>query len=855
MMKIKIKCEEGMLQQFQDCWQGSRGYETPEIAPEYISSVNEVICQLDWHLSEPKAENIYYSVPHLKSDTDEEVTLPVNSNMDMYSAVLYYCAMLHSIGLHPLLMVCENYVLAGVWLDEQSRLEEEPSGSMAVEELLYAEGGNLLLVDVWQLLQHRQPSLILDACQYDGIRSEKNCIVDFEKENAGEDYLILVEQIEEYIEVQYIDVQQAPYTFHFGKLSRYDEAVVNTIAGTAGQLLIDGIPAPKQCCLAAEAALSALLQQKTVLLLAPEEETAEIRRLGQEHSCGDMQSLFSSECAVPPAVSAEESVPDITTRRSFTNILSFMQQLQQTKDEQTDRFVYEYFEEYLHLDEDTLRWKEQYLLDEGQLKDRSAKWGRELEKVTQEIMDTRMTYGEHTTISIDIRKMSPNRYRLFSQFVSAAEKAHAALQKETEKLMAVCEVQSVDELMCITKLLDMGKDMLYAARHPEQMPPEQLKKAEVNGRRYGDYRNYICIRQTYFDEAGFESIGLQQSEDIVSHKQNIAQARNGIAQSKTIMWNLINRVALNSRQKTFPEFLDIIEKLLNRRASLISCYDEMQAVSDIFGEHVNDGTILYQLKFVTECDGVSDNMKQFMKACAADAVTYSNDSDKWLVPYQQYTQAYAQYQQAIAPPQEIFKTSKQIDEKLLQKWIKFVNLKVADTYFNNLQYLSERFSHVDSLVEEENLSEKMRRLIMIHNTLSWAEKFGIHIENYSDRKKRYDSLHSKMGKAYRNALCAQQASIRLVSFAQMTAGMEPSDITAGAFDVVMVCGAEQSDEVLLHTLSSLCRDSSAFICMTQDRSRSASSSVAAFLSRIPMAVVYDNVNETGDNDGTDISIR
>lgn len=850
-MKIKIKCEEGMLRQFQECWRGNRGYETIEIAPEYISAVNEVISQLDWHLSEPRAENIYYSVPHLKSDTEEEVTLPVNSNIDMYSAVLYYCAMLHSIGLHPLLMVCENYVLAGVWLDEQSRLEEEPSGGIAIEELLYAEGGNLLLVDVWKVLQHQQPSQILNVCQYDSIRSEKNCIVDFEKENNGEDYLILVEQIEEYIEVQYVDVRQAPYTFHFGKLSRYDDAVASTI-GTTEQLLIDRIPVPKQRLIAAEAALSSLLQQKTVLLIASEEETAAIRRLEQEHSCGDMQALFSSKGAVPPAVSAEESVSAMT-RRNFINSLCFLQNLQKTKDASTKRSVYEYFEEYLQLDEDALRCKDQYLLDNGQLKDKSDTWGRKLEIVTQKVVEVRMIYGKNTTLSIDIRKMSLRQYKIFRQFVSAAVKAHTALQQETETLMTVCGAKHIAELRDITSILEYGKNMLCEAKHPEQMPSEQLKKAEVYARRYRDYRKYIRIRQTYFDEARFESIGLQQSEDIISHKQNVAQAKKGISHSKTIMQDLINRVALNSTSKTFSEFLDIIEELLNLRASLMSYYDEMQAVSSIFGENVTDGTILYQLQFLTEYDEVSDDMKQFIKACAEDVGMCRAVSNKWLVPYQRYLQAQEQYQQAICPPKEIFKTSKQIDEKLLQKWSQFVNSKVADVYFEHIQYLSERFFHVANLIEEENLSEKMQQLIIMHNALLWAEKLGIQMENYSDRKSRYDRLHDTMGQAYRNALSAQQASIQLVSFAQMADWMRQSDTTADPFDVVMICGAEQSDETLLHTLPSLCGNSSACVCMAEDSSKSVSSPVAAFLSRIPMVLVYDNVNETGDNHGrTDI---
>ncbi len=848
MMKIAIKCEEAMLRQFQTRWHGNMGYETTEIDPEYIDDINETICQLDWQLSEPRAENIYYCVPHLKTNTGKNVVLPVNRHMDMYSAALYYCAILHSIGLHPLLMVCEHYVLAGVWLDEQSQLDEEQPDSTAIEGLLYAEGGNLLLVDVWRLL-HRQSALIMNAQEYDRVRSEKTCIVDFEKENDGEEYLIQVEHIEEYIEVQYVDVQQVPYIFHFGTLSPYDDAVAAAIGQTAPQLFIDRMPVQKQWNAAAEAALSALLQQKTVLLLTSGQGTEEILRLGREHSCGDLHALFSAERAVPPAVSPEMEV-SVILRRNYGNILSSMQKLQQT-DEQTGRPVYEYFEEYLMLDADTLRWKELYLPDNGEGKDTLSTWGAQLEKVTEEIVAFRDTYGEHTQIFIDMRNMNRNVYDSFSRFVHQAVNARDELKQAGQTLLTVCGLSHEAELSDVTWILEQGKEMVSMAAHPEKMSEEQRKNANGYYQCYTNYREYIKIRDTYFDAEKFESLGMQKSEDIESHLSCIARAGKGTAHAKSILHDFVEDAGLHLENKSFADVLDILSHLLNLRYSLAVYFDDMKAVSDIFGSHVSAGTILYQMPFIMQYEDLSDNMKRLISACAADGTTGSSSAAQWLTAYQQYKDALTRYKQAVCPPESIFQASENISEELLQLWQTFVESKAADTYFENLNYLSRRFFHTDRLIEEEHLPEKMRQLITVHNARIWSDRLDMRIEKYADRRKRFDNLHLAIGREYVKLLSDQQARIWLLSFEQAAACLQPSDERNGLFDLVIVCTAEQGNREFFDTLPFLCGENGACVYMTEDGSRSEQPAMTAFLRRIPMALVYDNANETGDSHGTD----
>ena len=833
-MLIKIKCGTQLMEEFKSCWNGFCGYNGDELIPENIESLNKTVKLLQCNKSFPNANNIYNNIP-CNNDGDDKILI-VRKTLDMYSAALYYCAFLHKIDLHPLLIVNHDSVLAGVWITEDCFLDTNDISKEYIEDQLYENGGSLFIIDAWKAFNGQDNALILNWEQYEEYYSDDVLIIDFDKENEDMDYIILADiedSTKERIQYQQVNGKRDYNRFHFFDLSDYDSAVSDTVTDGA-VLLVDSIPKENQCVIAADSAVMMIAENKKVLIVASEEGRDKIKEIFTDNSLENLLFVSGSDDDFPQLDNDEEI--DISITDSYKKSIDFQEKMDEIIDE-LDITIRDLFILYCEKEDKSL---DKYLYDEhGKPFDRNIICDSSIIKRINEAVKFYDKHYVNNSLNINMNKMDSNTFARFKNIILYIDETEKIYQDNLLKLIDKSQLDKTknihrSDINKVLKIIDYGKKLKNI--------DSQQAAVQSTGTEYGMYCIYLDYIRTvlnYFDLAKFESNFASDYDNITS---KLIMLNSGNKRDRERIITLITNsvVDLNTQN----DLVSVVRSLLETRLSLGKQYNICEKIYDCFGNNVNDRTFNTQLEIITEFSDMNDAEKAFLRECSSGSD--SEAAKEWFNLSSGYNNAYNGKRKAIENLNSFFLNSESIEKSLIDKWLEFVKSGEYDKFEENIRVLSSIVNNLDDFLKDPDIIDKIEAFEVMHNALLVSDKVNIKPDLYNIRNNRYKSLSKKIRENIIEKLIEKQKKLYLTTFTDAKTLMDRID-TSG-FDMLMICESENCDYEYLNGLLIRCRER---ICFSENSEDASFKSVLKNIGSLNKVLIYDNKTKTGDYDNNE----
>jgi len=791
-MKAKIKCGKQIFEKFVDLWDNDQdrfyGYTNDRLKIDDIRYINSIAEKINWNIGLPGADNIFDNIRFTSEQGQEDaVYLTTKESIDMYSAVLYYCSFLSHIRLHPLIYCYKDGIVAGVWLRKEWSLNNFRNFFSCDEDLLYENGGELALINAWNVVNKNDEAIILGSKDHPEIfSSDKHYIIDFEENNDGDFYISLYDIEEQHIpEKQTIDVQYVKpeidiENIHFLDMSAYEKAVSDMFSSYP-LLMVENIPADIQYKIVTDAVLNLIKYDKKVLVVADEKGKRNIHEycesVGLENKINGISVSVDDEISEKSNESAELSIPQFI-KNNFHEAAEYQKKLNET-DEFTGKTIREIYMDCNKIFQKKLA--DDYLYDnDGNFSDPDCMWDDELIDNYNYVYEFNQKYGKTSCINIDmIHSMDIYKYNSFKRLVcdviQKQQKFNECYDSLAEKLDVNIDPKrkydSESSFGIALSMIDICRELINLNNRKKSGIYEYYKR----------YDGYIRKRNSCFNPESFEEIFAADKSVLLEWKQRLITFDK---REQMILKNAIGKTCCVSTEKSSDEWFTIIKELLDERLIISDYFEDFKMINQIFGEYVDDMTFDIQYDFVCNYDVNSDIMLRLLYDSAAKKITLEDELFKLT---DQFKYALNNCISAYDKLQSFFINHKGIDKSLLKNWYDFIKEKYYEKYQSAYAFVKNKIFFTEKLLTENDSMNKLSVIIAMHNVMVLKNRSGLDFEFLEIQNNRFNNLYKQIVGFNIEYLKNKNTTFTLALPKECA---DFNENAVNGFDIIFICNSE-----------------------------------------------------------------